>query len=81
MKLRKLSPIIISLCALIVGASAALATGKTYNALGTKDGNALGITEVPELQGLGGAALLTVVGAVGYSARKVYQKIAGRNRQ
>lgn len=79
MKLRKFSPIIISLCALIVGTSAGFAKG--FNGLGQKDFNALGISEVPELQGLGGAALLTVAGAIGYSARKVYQKIAGRNRQ
>ena len=80
MKLRKLSPIIISLCALVVGASAGFAGVKSYNSFGKPD-NALGFQEVPELQGFGGAALLTVVGAVGYGARKVYQKIAGRNRQ
>ena len=79
MKLRKFSPIIISLSALIVGAG--FAYTKDFNPLGQKELNAFGISEVPELQGFGGAALLTVVGAVGYSARKVYQKIAGRNRQ
>ena len=81
MKLRKFSPIIISICALIVGASAGFANPKGFNPLGQKEFNALGFTEVPELQGFGGVALLTVAGAVGYSARKVYQKIAGRNRQ
>ena len=79
MKLRKLSPVIISLCALAIGASAGFA--KTFNALGNKEVNALGFQEVPELQGFGGVALLTVAGAVGYGARKVYQKIVGRNQQ
>ena len=73
MKLRKISPTIISLCALILGTS--------FNALGQKSSNAFGVSEVPEMQGFGGVALLTVVGVVGYGARKVYQKIAGRNRQ
>ena len=79
MKLRKLSPIIISLCTLILGAGTGFAAIKSYNSFGKPD-NPLGFQEVPELQGFGAAALLTVVGAVGYGARKVYQKIAGRNR-
>jgi len=73
MKLRKTSPIIFALCTVILGARAAFSQ---------KSFNALGFTEaVPELQGFGGVALLTAVGAVGYGARKVYQKIFGRNRQ
>ena len=75
---RRISPILIALCTAIVGASAGYAQVKDFSALGTKEFNALGITEVPELQGFGGVALLTVVGAVGYGARKIYQKIAGR---
>ena len=65
---RRIRPIIMSLCTLLLGAAAGNA----------KVLNALGQTEVPELQGFGGVALLTVVGAVGYGARKLYQKIAGR---
>ena len=37
-------------------------------------------TAVPELQGVGGVALLTVLGSVGYGARRIYQKIARRGR-
>ncbi len=75
---RRISPIVIALCTAIVGASVGFA--KDFNALGTGDKyfNALGQAEVPELQGFGGVALLTVVGAVGYGARKVYQKITRR---
>lgn len=76
---RKLTPIIILVCTAMLGASAAFA--KNLNFSGTKDYAGLGITEVPELQGLGGVALLTVVGSVGYGARRIYQKIVGRNRQ
>jgi len=76
---RKMVPVVIALCTAILGASAAFA--KTYNFTGGKDDAGLGFQEVPELQGFGGVALLTVAGAVGYGARKVYQKIAGRNRQ
>ncbi len=76
---RKVIPIVIALCTALLGASAAFA--KTYNFTGGKDDAGLGITEVPELQGFGGVALLTVVGSVGYGARKIYQKIVGRNRQ
>ena len=79
MKQRSLGKIILALCTLILGASAGYA--KIFNSFGTKESNALGFQEVPELQGFGGVALLTVVGAAGYGARKVYQKIAGRNRQ
>ena len=74
MKLRKISPIIIALCAVILGERSAAAD--KVSPLGLVETGA-----VPELQGFGGVALLTVVGAVGYTARKVYQKIAGRNRQ
>ncbi len=70
---RRISPIVIALCTAIVGASVGFA--------GTKDVNALGQAEVPELQGFGGVALLTVVGAAGYGARKIYQKIVGRGRE
>jgi len=76
---RRISPVVIALCTLLLGAAAGHA--KSFNVLGTKDFNALGQTEVPELQGFGGVALLTVVGAVGYGARKIYQKIAGRGRE
>jgi len=78
---RRISPIIIALCTAIVGASASFATPKSFNALGQGDKffNGLGVSEgVPELQGFGGVALLTVVGAVGYGARKLYQKITRR---
>ncbi len=75
---RRISPIIIALCTVLLGAGASYA--KTYNSFGVDDKyfNGLGFTEVPELQGFGGVALLTVVGAVGYGARKVYQKITRR---
>jgi hypothetical protein len=76
---RKLTPIIIAVCTAMLGASAAFA--KNYNFSGGKDDAGLGFTEVPELQGLGGVALLTMVGSVGYGARRIYQKIVGRNRQ
>ncbi len=76
---RRISPIVIALCTLLLGAAAGHAKG--FNALGQKDFNALGITEVPELQGFGGVALLTVLGSVGYGARKLYQKIARRGRE
>jgi hypothetical protein len=78
---RRISPIIIALCTVILGAGASYA--KTYNSLGVDDKyfNALGFQEVPELQGFGGVALLTVIGSIGYGARKIYQKIAGRNRE
>jgi len=75
---RRISPIVIALCTAILGASASYAAPKVFNALGQKEFNALGQSEVPELQGLGGVALLTVVGAVGYGARKLYQKITRR---
>lgn len=71
---RRISPIVMTLCTAIFGASAGYA--------GIKDFNALGITEgVPELQGFGGVALLTVIASVGYGARKVYQKIVHRDRE
>jgi hypothetical protein len=76
---RRFSPIVIALCTVILGAGVGYA--KTYSLGLTKDFNALGFTEVPELQGFGGVALLTVVGSVGYGARKIYQKIARRNRE
>jgi hypothetical protein len=63
--------IVFALCAAIFGASAGI----------TKDFNALGITEVPELQGLGGVAAVTVIGAIGYGVSKVYNKIVRRNRE
>jgi hypothetical protein len=77
---RRISPIVIALCAAIVGASVGFS--KEFNALGVGDKyfNALGQTEVPELQGFGGVALVTVLGAVGYGARKFYQKITRRGR-
>jgi hypothetical protein len=68
---RRISPIVMGLCTLLLGAAAGHA----------KPTNALGQTDVPELQGFGGVALLTVVGAVGYGARKLYQKLAGRGRE
>jgi len=79
---RKIGPIVIALCTVILGASVAHA--KDFNALGQEDKylNAFGFGEaVPELQGFGGAALLTVLGTVGYGARKIYQKIARRGRE
>jgi hypothetical protein len=77
---RRISPIVIALCAAIVGASAGYA--KEFNALGQSDKyfNAFGVTEVPEQQGFGGVALVTVLGAVGYGARKFYQKITRSGR-
>jgi hypothetical protein len=77
---RRISPIVIALCTAIVGASVGFA--KEFNGLGASDKyfNALGQTDVPELQGFGGVALLTVLGAVGYGARKFYQKITRRGR-
>ena len=69
---RKISPIVIALCAAILGAKAGYS--KVYF-------NALGFQEVPELQGFGGVALLTFLGTVGYGARKIYQKIARRDQQ
>jgi len=80
---RRFGPIIIALCTVLLGASVTYAQ-KSFNALGDGDKtsfNALGITEVPELQGFGGVALLTVVASVGYSARKIYQKITRRGRE
>ncbi|HLG96984.1 MAG TPA: hypothetical protein VKX49_11790 [Bryobacteraceae bacterium] len=76
---QRISPIVIALCTAIVGASVGYA--KDFNALGIEDKylNALGISEVPELQGFGGVALLTVVGSLGYGARKIYQKIVRRD--
>ncbi len=79
---RRIGPIVIALCTLILGASVSYA--KDFNALGQQDKyfNALGFFEgVPELQGFGGVALLTVLGTVGYGARKIYQKIARRDRE
>ena len=76
---RKITPIVIALCTALLGAGAAFT--KSYNFSGGKDYAGLGQSEVPEIQGFGGVALLTVAGAVGYGARKVYQKIVGRNRQ
>ena len=79
---RRISPIIIALCSVILGAGASYA--KNYNSLGQIDKgfNALGFGEaVPELQGFGGVALLTVIGSVGYGARKIYQKITRRGRE
>ncbi|HTS46596.1 MAG TPA: hypothetical protein VMH05_01565 [Bryobacteraceae bacterium] len=80
---RRFGPIIIALCTVILGASVSYAQ-KGVNALGFTDKssfNALGVTEVPELQGFGGVALLTVVASVGYGARKIYQKITRRGRE
>lgn len=76
---RRVSLIVIALCTAALGASASYV--KSFNALGQKDFNAFGITEVPELQGLGGVALLTVVGSVGYGVRKIYHKIVRRDRE
>jgi hypothetical protein len=78
---RRISPIVIALCTAIVGARVGFS--KEFNALGQTDKyfNALGGSEgVPELQGFGGVALVTVLGAVGYGARKFYQKITRRGR-
>jgi hypothetical protein len=64
-----------ALCTAIVGVSVGYAKGfgdtKMFNALGQSD------FVVPEIEGFGGVALLTVVGAVGFGARKLYQKISG----
>ena len=68
---RRIGPIVIALCAAILGASAGY----------SKVFNALGLYEVPEIQGFGGVALLTVLGSVGYGARKIYQKITRRDRE
>ncbi|HTS46594.1 MAG TPA: hypothetical protein VMH05_01555 [Bryobacteraceae bacterium] len=80
---RRISPIIIGLCTVILGAGASYARG--INAIGQFDNkgvNALGFGDaVPELQGFGGVALLTVVASVGYGARKIYQKITRRGRE
>ncbi len=81
---RRISPVVIALCTVILGAGASYA--KSFNAVGqfdpTKGFNALGFTDaVPELQGVGGVALLTVLGSVGYGARKIYQKITRRGRE
>ena len=76
---RRISPMVIALLTAIVGASVTYAGVKDFNAGKYPDFNALGQSEgVPELQGFGGVALLTVVGAVGYGARKLYQKITRR---
>lgn len=76
---RRISPVVMALCTAILGVSVGYA--KDFNALGQDDKyfNALGVTEVPELQGLGGVALLTVIGAVGYGARKAYHKLVRRD--
>ena len=71
---RRISPVVMALCAAILGASAGHATFKDFNALGISEG-------VPELQGFGGVALLTVIASVGYGARKIYQKIVQRDRE
>lgn len=78
---QRINPMFIALCTAILGASVGYA--KDFNALGIEDKylNALGIAEVPELQGFGGVALLTVLGSVGYGARKIYHKIARRDRE
>jgi hypothetical protein len=81
---RRINPIVIALCTVILGASASYARG--INAIGQFDNklpfNALGFQEaVPELQGVGGVALVTVLGSVAYGARKIYQKIARRGRE
>jgi len=80
---RRISPIVIALCTLILGAGASHAKG--FNAVGQFDKipfNALGFQDaVPELQGVGGVALLTVIGSVGYGARRIYQKITRRGRE
>ena len=76
---RRISLLVIGLCTVALGASTSYAKG--FNALGVKDFNALGFQEVPELQGFGGVALLTVIGSVGYGARKIYQKITRRGRE
>ena len=80
---RKISPIVIALCTVILGAGASYARG--LNAIGQFDNksvNALGFGEaVPELQGVGGVALLTVIGSVAYGARRIYQKFARRDGQ
>jgi hypothetical protein len=81
---RRISPIVIALCAVIVGAGAGYASGLNAGGQFTQPGkgfNALGFQEVPELQGVGGVALLTVLGSVGYGARKIYQKITRRGRE
>jgi hypothetical protein len=81
---RRLSPIVIALCTAILGASVGHASGiKGLNALGQKDFNALGLDElqVPELPGLGGLVHATVIGSVGYGARKIYQKIVRRDQE
>jgi len=82
---RRISPIVIALCTVILGAGASYARG--FNAIGQFDNsklpfNAFGFGDaVPELQGVGGVALLTVIGSVAYGARRIYQKIARRGRE
>ena len=79
---RRISPIVIALCTVILGAGVTYAKGfHAVGQFGTKEFNALGISEVPELQGVGGVALLTVLGSVGYGARRIYQKITRRGRE
>jgi len=78
---RRINPIVIALCTVVLGASASYARG--INAIGQFDNklpfNALGFSEaVPELQGVGGVALVTVLGSVAYGARRIYQKITRR---
>ena len=65
--------IIFALCTVILGASAA--GTKALNSLGDGD------VSVPELQGLGGVAAVTVLGAVGYGVSKIYHKFVRRNRE
>jgi hypothetical protein len=64
--------IVLTLCTAFLGASAAAT--KNLNSLGNLEG-------VPELQGLGGVAAVTVLGAVGYGVSKIYNKIVHRNRE
>lgn len=63
---------VFTICAAILGASANIS--KDFNSLGQAEG-------VPELQGLGGVAAVTVLGAVGYGVSKIYNKFVRRNRE
>lgn len=65
--------IILAICTAFLGAGAAAT--KSLNSLGDGD------VSVPELQGLGGVAAVTVLGAVGYGVSKIYNKIVHRNRE
>ncbi len=73
---QRLNAVVMMLCAVAVGASASGFHGKSINPLATWDTP----IATPELDGMGSVATVTLIGAVGYGAMKIYNKLFRRNR-